>query len=83
MFFSALEVMNPKNILAILLTGIGDDGANGMVTLKKARAITIAESKKSAIVFGMPKEAINRGGATKILPFPKIVKEIINFGKIK
>jgi two-component system chemotaxis response regulator CheB len=82
MFFSAIEVMNPKNILAVLLTGIGDDGADGMVALKKAGAITIAESEETATVFGMPKEAIARGGATKVLPFPKIVEEIINFGKI-
>lgn len=81
MFFSALEIMNPKNILAILLTGIGDDGADGMVALKKAGAITIAESEESATVFGMPKEAITRGGASKVLPFPKIVEE--KFGKIK
>jgi len=80
MFFSALEVMNPKNILAVLLTGIGDDGADGMVALRKAGAITIAESEESAVVFGMPKEAIKRGGASKILPFDKIVEEILKFG---
>jgi two-component system chemotaxis response regulator CheB len=79
MFFSALEVMDPKKILAIELTGIGDDGADGMVALRKAGAITIAESEESAAVFGMPKEAIARGGAMKILPFDKIVEEILNF----
>jgi two-component system chemotaxis response regulator CheB len=80
MFFSALEVMDPKKILAIELTGIGDDGADGMVALRKAGALTIAESEESAAVFGMPKEAIARGGAMKILPFDKIVEEILNFG---
>jgi len=80
MFFSALEVMNPQNILAVLLTGIGDDGADGMVALKKAGALTIAESEKSAVVFGMPKEAIKRGGAVMVLSFDKIVEEILKFG---
>jgi len=80
MFFSALEVIDPKKILAIELTGIGDDGADGMVALRKAGAITIAESEESAAVFGMPKEAIARGGAMKVLPFDKIVEEILKFG---
>ncbi|WP_456401109.1 chemotaxis-specific protein-glutamate methyltransferase CheB [Persephonella sp.] len=80
MFFSALEVMDPKSVMAVLLTGIGDDGADGMVALKKAGAYTIAESEETAIVYGMPKEAYLRGGATKVLPFEKIVEEILKFG---
>ncbi|WP_187648039.1 chemotaxis-specific protein-glutamate methyltransferase CheB [Nitrosophilus labii] len=81
MFFSALEVMEPRNIMAILLTGIGDDGADGMVALKKAGAYTIAESEESATVYGMPKEAYVRGGTVKVLPFEDILKEIIKFGE--
>ncbi len=80
MFFSALEVMEPKKIVAILLTGIGDDGADGMVALKKAGAYTIAESEETAVVYGMPREAYLRGGATKVLPFPEILREIIRLG---
>jgi len=81
MFFSALEVLPPKKILAVELTGIGDDGADGMVALKKAGAYTIAESEKTAVVYGMPKEAAERGGATKVLDFNKIVDEIIEYGQ--
>ncbi|SMC08964.1 chemotaxis-specific protein-glutamate methyltransferase CheB [Nitratiruptor tergarcus] len=80
MFLSALEVMNPKNIMAMLLTGIGDDGADGMVALKKSGAYTIAESEESATVYGMPKEAYVRGGAVKVLHFDEILQEIIAFG---
>ena len=80
MFLSALETMNPKNILAILLTGIGDDGADGMVALRVAGAYTIAESEESATVYGMPKEAFVRGGATKVLHFNDILEEIIAYG---
>ncbi len=83
MFFSALEVMEPEKIVAILLTGIGDDGADGMVALKKAGAYTIAESEETAVVYGMPREAYLRGGATKVLPFPEILKEIIRIGTEK
>ena len=80
MFFSALEAMNPKHILAVLLTGIGDDGADGMVALKKAGAYTIAESEESATVYGMPKEAYVRGGTVKVLDFDKILEEIVAYG---
>ena len=81
MFFSALEVIDAKNILAIELTGIGDDGADGMVALRKNGAYTIAESEETAAVYGMPKEAAARGGAVKVLPFPKIVEEILKYGE--
>jgi two-component system chemotaxis response regulator CheB len=80
MFFSAARVFNAKNILAIELTGIGDDGADGMVELRKKGAYTIAESPETAVVYGMPKMAYERGGAVKQLPFPKIVDEILKYG---
>jgi two-component system chemotaxis response regulator CheB len=82
MFLSAASVLNPKNILAVLLTGIGDDGADGMVELKKKGAYTIAESEESAVVYGMPKMAYERGGVVKQLPFEKILNEIIDFGRL-
>jgi two-component system chemotaxis response regulator CheB len=81
MFFSAAEVLPPKNILAIELTGIGDDGADGLVTLRKKGAYTIAESQESAVVYGMPKEAAERGGACSVLPFNDILDEIIKYGQ--
>ncbi len=80
MFFSAAKTFNAKNILAVELTGIGDDGADGMVELRNRGAYTIAESENTAVVYGMPKEAFVRGGAVKKLPFPEIVKEILKFG---
>jgi len=74
MFLSAQETLPIKNILAVELTGIGDDGADGMVALKKLGAYTLAESEESAVVYGMPKEAAVRG-------FEKILDEIINYGQ--
>ena len=82
MFFSAAQVLTPgDHIMAVELTGIGDDGADGMVELRKKGAYTIAESEETAVVYGMPKEAWRRGGAVKKLPFPQIVDEILAFGQ--
>jgi len=82
MFFSASKIFSPKNILAVELTGIGDDGADGMVELKKKGAYTIGESEESAVVYGMPKMAYERGGVVKQLPFDKIVDEILIYGDV-
>ena len=82
MFFSASKIFNPKNILAVELTGIGDDGADGMVELRKKGAYTIGESEESAVVYGMPKMAYERGGVVKQLPFDKIVDEILRYGSM-
>jgi two-component system chemotaxis response regulator CheB len=54
--------------LAVILTGMGADGADGLKRLKDVGAYTIAQDEQSCVVFGMPKEAIKRGGATKVMP---------------
>jgi two-component system, chemotaxis family, protein-glutamate methylesterase/glutaminase len=76
MFQSALKVFRADQIIAVLLTGIGDDGADGMVAIKKGGGFTIGESEETATVYGMPKEAFDRGGVVQQLPFPKIVKSL-------
>jgi two-component system chemotaxis response regulator CheB len=76
MMHSALEVFGAKKIVGVILTGIGDDGADGMVELKKNGAYTIAESEDSATVYGMPKEAYERGGVMEQLDFLHILKKI-------
>ncbi len=81
MFCSAAQVFDPKCMMAVELTGIGDDGADCMVKLRQGGAYTIAESEETAVVYGMPKEAWERGGAVKKLPFPKIVEEILAYGE--
>jgi two-component system chemotaxis response regulator CheB len=57
-----------SNTIAVLMTGIGDDGANQMVAVREAGGITMAESEESCVVFGMPYQAIKRGGAEIVLP---------------
>ena len=79
MYLSAIDTFAPNKMLAVLLTGIGDDGANGMVELKKAGVFTVAESEETAIVYGMPKEAYLRGGTCEVLDFPKILRKITSY----
>jgi len=76
MMLSSLNVFDSKNTVGVLLTGIGDDGADGMVALKKAGAYTLGESEESATVYGMPKEAYERGGVSEQLDFKEILKKI-------
>lgn len=60
------------NAVAMLLTGMGADGAAGLLTVKQAGAITIVQDKESSVVWGMPGEAFKRGAATEVLPLSKI-----------
>lgn len=64
------------NALGIIMTGMGDDGAAGLLEMHSAGARTIAQDEASCVVFGMPKEAIKRGGVEKILPLSSIGREI-------
>jgi len=61
-----------RNAVGVILTGMGDDGARGMAAMHKAGARTIAQDEQSCVVFGMPKEAINMGGADEVLPLGQI-----------
>ncbi len=54
------------------MTGMGDDGAKGMLEMKQAGAYTIAQDEATCVVFGMPQEAIKLGGVDKVLPLDKI-----------
>ena len=80
MFRSALKIIEPEKIVGILLTGIGSDGAEGLLELKKSGALTIAESEETATVYGMPRKAYEIGAVDKILPFPEIIRFLINMG---
>ena len=76
--FHSLARLRGVPIVALLLTGMGQDGADGMVALKQGGAETIAEDERSCVVFGMPREAITRGGATHVstlLRMPALIPE--------
>ena len=66
-----------KNSVGVILTGMGKDGASGMLEMKKEGAYTIAQDEESCIVFGMPKEAIDLGGVIKVAPLKRIPEIII------
>ncbi len=69
------------NALGIIMTGMGDDGARGLAEMKQSGASTIAQDEATSVVFGMPKEAIARGAADKILPLDQLASEIIKAGR--
>lgn len=66
------------NSIGIIMTGMGDDGAKGLLEMKEEGARTIAQDEKSCVVFGMPKEAIKLNAADKILPLDKIAQYMIS-----
>jgi two-component system chemotaxis response regulator CheB len=78
---SALEHIDPGRIIAVMLTGMGYDGAEAFAEIKRRGGKTIAESEETAVVFGMPRELIERGGATVVLPSHEIAKQIIKWAK--
>ena len=75
MFDSVARLYGAKAV-GVLLTGMGADGADGMVKIRQAGGFTIAESEETAVVFGMPREAIERGGADLVAPSHEIASHI-------
>ena len=67
-----------RNAVGIILTGMGADGALGLLKMREAGARTVAQDEKSCIVFGMPKEAIKLGAAEKVVPLNNITQTAIN-----
>jgi two-component system chemotaxis response regulator CheB len=73
---TVLECCDPARVIAILLTGMGHDGADSFAEIRKRGGRTIAESEESSVVFGMPAELIKRGGATVVLPSTKVAAQV-------
>lgn len=76
LFQSAAEVAG-KNALGVLLTGMGKDGAQGLLAMRKAGAITFAQDEASCVVFGMPREAIAIGAATEVVTLSDMSERIL------
>ena len=66
-----------QNAVGVILTGMGDDGARGMLEMKQAGATTIAQDEATCTVFGMPKEAIKRSAVDKVLPLQAVAGAIL------
>jgi len=69
------------NALGIIMTGMGDDGAHGLLEMRQAGASTIAQDEATSVVFGMPKEAIALGATDRILPLDRLATEIVRSGR--
>ena len=65
------------NAVGVIMTGMGDDGATGLREMRDAGAFTLAQDEESCVVFGMPKEAIARGGAEKVVGLTSIAREML------
>ncbi len=66
-----------KNVVGVIMTGMGDDGAKGMLEMKQSGAWNIAQDEATSVVFGMPNEAIKLGAVDSVLPLEKIAGEVL------
>ncbi len=75
--FNSCATHLASNGVAAILTGMGNDGASGLLAMRQAGAHTIAQDEASCVVFGMPKEAIQLGGACEVLPLNRIAQSVL------
>ena len=66
------------NAVGVILTGMGNDGAAGMLAMHNAGSFNIAQDEKTCVVFGMPKEAIKAGGVDRVVPLPQIASAMLS-----
>jgi two-component system chemotaxis response regulator CheB len=76
LFQSMARVLGPR-ALGVLLTGMGEDGAEGLLAMRRAGAVTITEDESTAVVYGMPASAVKMGASTLSLPLDRIPEAIL------
>lgn len=81
MFLSASQTWPGGSILAILLTGIGDDGVEGMIRIASSGGTTVCQNEESSPVFGMPARAIEKGAASRVLTPEEIIRVMDDFAR--
>jgi two-component system chemotaxis response regulator CheB len=77
LLFRSVAATATSRAVGVLLTGMGDDGAAGLLEMRRAGAATISQDESTCVVFGMPKQAIARGAAERVLPLPRIPGAIL------
>jgi two-component system chemotaxis response regulator CheB len=77
--FNSVAKFAGANAVGAILTGMGDDGAEGLLAMRNAGAHTIAQDEDTCVVFGMPKEAIKKGGAEVVIPLQKVAQTLIQY----
>jgi two-component system chemotaxis response regulator CheB len=65
------------NAVGVILTGMGDDGAAGLLEMRRAGAHTVAQDEATSVVFGMPRKAIRIGAVEEVLPLPRIAGHVL------
>ena len=73
---SAMEAVTADALVGVMMTGMGNDGADEMTALRRAGGRTLAESEETAVVFGMPRALITQGGAQKVLPSNRVAGQV-------
>lgn len=73
---SAMQYVPASQLVGVLMTGMGDDGADALATLRRQGGATIAEAEETAVVWGMPGELVRMGGAAYVLPLPSIAQRL-------
>lgn len=75
--FDSAAIHGGKNVTGVILTGMGKDGARGMLRMREAGAYNLAQDEQSCIVFGMPKEAIAAGGVHEVVPLHQMSQRVM------
>jgi len=76
--FRSVAISVGPEAVGVIMTGMGDDGAEGLCEMKEAGATTIAQDEASCVVFGMPKEAISRGAVDAVMPLEQIARAVLS-----
>ena len=78
--FHSVAASAGPNALGIIMTGMGADGAAGLLEMHNAGARTLAQNEESCVVYGMPKEAVKRGAVDMSVPLDQLAREVVSFG---
>jgi two-component system chemotaxis response regulator CheB len=81
--FRSVAVSVGPNAVGVIMTGMGDDGAQGLCEMRETGAATIAQDEASCTVYGMPKEAIARGAVDIVVPLEQIAYTVVNYARVK
>jgi len=76
-FLQGPSVDGGRNVVGVIMTGMGDDGAKGMLEMRQAGGYTIAQDEATSVVFGMPAEAIKLSAVQQVLPLGAIAGEVV------
>jgi two-component system chemotaxis response regulator CheB len=75
--FRSVAAAAGRNAVGAILTGMGDDGASGLMEMRQAGAVTLAQDEASCVVFGMPRAAIERGAADHVVPLENMAARVL------